>query len=67
MVVAYSKNMRNAMIRDTVKAAQIAAMKAGDKDRTAATRSILAKVKVKVIEPVSCIHLTLLTTYSLYL
>ncbi|MEH6789682.1 GatB/YqeY domain-containing protein [Parasphingorhabdus sp.] len=38
------------MIRDTVKAAQIAAMKAGDKDRTAATRSILAKFKDKDIE-----------------
>lgn len=50
MVVAYSKNMRNAMIRETVKAAQIAAMKAGDKDRTAATRSILAKFKDKDIE-----------------
>jgi len=50
MVVAYSKNMRNAMIRETVKAAQIAAMKAGDKDRTAATRSIMAKIKDKDIE-----------------
>ncbi|MEO9633817.1 MAG: GatB/YqeY domain-containing protein [Parasphingorhabdus sp.] len=38
------------MIRDTVKAAQIAAMKAGDKDRTAATRSIMAKIKDKDIE-----------------
>ena len=38
------------MIRDDVKAAQIAAMKAGDKDRTAATRAILAKVKDKDIE-----------------
>ena len=38
------------MIRDTVKAAQIAAMKAGDKERTAATRSILAKIKDKDIE-----------------
>ncbi len=38
------------MIRDNVKAAQIAAMKAGDKDRTAATRSILAKIKDKDIE-----------------
>ncbi|MGB5724186.1 MAG: GatB/YqeY domain-containing protein, partial [Parasphingorhabdus sp.] len=38
------------MIRDTVKAAQIAAMKARDKDRTAATRSILAKIKDKDIE-----------------
>jgi uncharacterized protein YqeY len=42
--------MRKAMIRETVKAAQIAAMKAGDKDRTAATRSILAKIKDKDIE-----------------
>lgn len=50
MVVAYSKNMRKAMIRETVKAAQIAAMKAGDKDRTAATRSIMAKIKDKDIE-----------------
>ncbi|MFK7843408.1 MAG: GatB/YqeY domain-containing protein [Sphingorhabdus sp.] len=38
------------MIRDTVKAAQIAAMKAGNKDRTAATRSIMAKIKDKDIE-----------------
>ena len=38
------------MIRDNVKAEQIAAMKAGDKDRTAATRAILAKIKDKDIE-----------------
>jgi len=38
------------MIRDDVKAAQIAAMKAGDKERTTATRSILAKIKDKDIE-----------------
>lgn len=38
------------MIRDSVKAAQIEAMKAKDKDRTAATRSILAKIKDKDIE-----------------
>ena len=38
------------MIRDAVKAAQITAMKAGEKDRTAATRSILAKIKDKDIE-----------------
>ena len=37
-------------IREDVKAAQIAAMKAGDKDRTAATRAILAKIKDKDIE-----------------
>ena len=33
------------MIRDTIKAAQISAMKAGDKARLAAVRLILAKVK----------------------
>ncbi|MEW4466757.1 GatB/YqeY domain-containing protein [Parasphingorhabdus sp. JC815] len=38
------------MIRDDVKAAQIAAMKAGDKDRSTATRAILAKIKDKDIE-----------------
>jgi len=38
------------MIRDDVKTAQIEAMKAKDKDRTAATRAILAKIKDKDIE-----------------
>lgn len=38
------------MIRERVKAAQIAAMKSKDKERTAATRSILAKIKDKDIE-----------------
>lgn len=38
------------MIRDQVKAAQILAMKAGDKPRTAATRLILAKIKDRDIE-----------------
>jgi len=38
------------MIRDTLKAAQIAAMKAGEKDRLAAIRLILAKVKDRDIE-----------------
>ncbi len=38
------------MIRERVKAAQIAAMKSKDKERTAATRSILAKFKDKDIE-----------------
>lgn len=33
------------MIRDDIKAAQIAAMKSGDKPRTAAIRQILAKIK----------------------
>ena len=33
------------MIRDTIKAAQITAMKAGEKDRLAAVRLIVAKVK----------------------
>lgn len=38
------------MIRDTIKAAQVAAMKAGDKGRLAAVRLILAKLKEKDIE-----------------
>ncbi len=38
------------MIRDTIKAAQITAMKAGDKDRLAAVRLILAKIKDRDIE-----------------
>ncbi len=38
------------MLRDTIKAAQIAAMKGGDKPRTAAVRLILAKLKDKDIE-----------------
>ena len=38
------------MIRDDIKAAQVAAMKAKDKDRTAATRMILAKIKDRDIE-----------------
>lgn len=38
------------MIRDTLKAAQVAAMKGGDKPRLAAVRLILAKVKDRDIE-----------------
>lgn len=38
------------MIRDTIKAAQITAMKSGDKPRLAAVRLILAKLKDKDIE-----------------
>ena len=38
------------MIRDTLKAAQVAAMKAGDKPRLAAVRLILAKLKDRDIE-----------------
>lgn len=38
------------MLRDTIKAAQIEAMKAGDKSRLAAVRLILAKLKDKDIE-----------------
>ncbi len=38
------------MIRDSLKAAQITAMKAGEKDRLAAIRLILAKVKDRDIE-----------------
>lgn len=38
------------MLRDTIKAAQIESMKAGDKQRLAAVRLILAKLKDKDIE-----------------
>ncbi|RJF91333.1 GatB/YqeY domain-containing protein [Sphingomonas cavernae] len=38
------------MIRDEIKAAQIAAMKAGDKETTAATRLIQAAIKNRDIE-----------------
>lgn len=38
------------MIRDSIKAAQVSAMKAGDKPRLAAVRLILAKLKDKDIE-----------------
>jgi uncharacterized protein YqeY len=38
------------MIRDSIKAAQISAMKAGDKPRLAAVRLILAKLKDRDIE-----------------
>jgi len=38
------------MIRDTIKAAQVSAMKSGDKPRLAAVRLILAKLKDRDIE-----------------
>jgi uncharacterized protein len=38
------------MIRDTIKAAQIIAMKAGEKEQLAAVRLILAKIKDRDIE-----------------
>ena len=38
------------MLRDTIKAAQITAMKAGDKPRLSAVRLIMAKLKDKDIE-----------------
>jgi len=38
------------MIRDSIKAAQVTAMKSGDKTRLAAVRLILAKIKDKDIE-----------------
>lgn len=38
------------MLRDSIKSAQIQAMKAGDKERLAAVRLILAKIKDKDIE-----------------
>ena len=40
----------NAMIRDAIKAAQITAMKAGDKPRTAAIRLIQSQLKNRDIE-----------------
>jgi hypothetical protein len=38
------------MLRDTIKSAQVAAMKSGDKPRTAALRLISAKIKDRDIE-----------------
>ena len=38
------------MLRDSIKAAQVAAMKSGDKPRVAAVRLILAKIKDRDIE-----------------
>ncbi len=38
------------MLRDTIKNAQVSAMKAGDKPRTAALRLIMAKIKDRDIE-----------------
>ncbi|MFC0203383.1 GatB/YqeY domain-containing protein [Novosphingobium soli] len=38
------------MLRDSIKAAQVSAMKAGDKPRLAAVRLILAKIKDRDIE-----------------
>ena len=38
------------MLRDSIKAAQVAAMKAGDKPRLAAVRLMLAKIKDRDIE-----------------
>ncbi len=38
------------MLRDSIKSAQVAAMKSGDKPRTAALRLILAKLKDRDIE-----------------
>jgi len=44
------------MLRDTIKAAQIESMKAGDKGRLAAVRLILAKLKDKDIELRTAAH-----------
>jgi hypothetical protein len=46
----YDPQEHTDMIRDTIKAAQVSAMKAGDKPRLAAVRLILAKLKDKDIE-----------------
>jgi hypothetical protein len=45
-----AKRRKSYMIRDDIKTAQIAAMKAGDKQRTAATRLILSAIKNRDIE-----------------
>ncbi len=45
------------MLRDSIKSAQVAAMKAGDKPRLAAVRLILAKLKDKDIELRTAAHL----------
>ena len=44
------QNRTGAMIRDTIKTATVTAMKAGDKQRTAALRLIGAKIKDRDIE-----------------
>jgi len=43
-------NWQKIMLRDSIKSAQVAAMKSGDKPRTGALRLILAKVKDRDIE-----------------
>jgi uncharacterized protein YqeY len=49
-VIRPSTGKTEQMLRDDLKQAQIAAMKAGEKDRLAAVRLILAKVKDRDIE-----------------
>jgi uncharacterized protein YqeY len=44
------QTFRKTMLRDSIKAAQVTAMKAGDKPRVAAVRLILAKIKDRDIE-----------------
>ncbi len=51
MVASFPKQkLEDAMIRDSLKAAQVAAMKAGDKQRTAAIRLIQSAIKNRDIE-----------------
>src|SRR3546814_19029581 len=45
-----TRGLKRPMIRDEIKAAQTAAMKGGDKERLAAVRLILAKIKDRDIE-----------------
>jgi len=47
---AIGQRQEQRMLRDDIKAAQISAMKGGDKDRTAALRMISAKIKDRDIE-----------------
>jgi uncharacterized protein len=50
MFPVYPESTGQTMIRDDIKAAQIAAMKGGDKETTAATRLIQAAIKNRDIE-----------------
>jgi uncharacterized protein YqeY len=50
MLIAFPKQAEKPMIRDDIKAAQITAMKAGDKETTATTRLIQAAIKNRDIE-----------------
>ena len=50
MVAASLGHIESSMIRDSLKAAQVAAMKAGDKQRTATIRLVMSALKNRDIE-----------------